>query len=315
MQAVVTGATGFIGTRLCAALRTAGYSVTTITRDAAKAQKALGPAITCYSWSDITAWEKVVASAEVVFHLAGENLADKRWTPEFKKRILSSRVDTTRAIVQARPKLLLSASGTGYYGDCGNTVITEEAPAGDDFLAQVCIAWEEEAQRAEAFGGRVIRFRTATTLGNGGALEAILKPPMLPFSPWKMGLGGPMGTGDQWMPWIHVDDLVRLYLWVAEQADLSGPLNATAPKPVTNRDFSHALGHALDRPSLIPIPAFALYAILGGFADALLFSQRVIPTVANTRGFTFGYPEIGPALLQIIRSEENRSGAGDTTKH
>lgn len=209
-------------------------------------------------------------------------------------------MESTRSIAEAGPRVLISASGAGYYGDWGNTVITEKTPAGSDFLAEVCVAWEAEAERATARGGRVVCLRTGLALGKEGTLQEMLHPPVIPFSPWKLGLGGPLGTGKQWMPWIHIEDLTRLYLWAAERPDIFGPINAVAPKPVTNRDFSHALGHALSRPSLIPVPELALRLILGEFAYAVVYSQRVIPARAQDAGFTFHYPEVGPALQTIL---------------
>jgi uncharacterized protein len=305
MQAVVTGATGFIGKRLCAELRGAGWKVASVTREAAKATETLGADVTAYAWSDADGWKRAVAEADAVFHLAGESIGGARWSPEFKAKILSSRVELTRAVAEANPRVLISASGTGYYGERGEAVVTEETPAGDDFLAKVCVAWEGEARRAEAGGGRVVVLRTGIALGKGGgALESMLQPPGVPLSPWKMGLGGPLGSGNQWMPWVHLDDLVRMYVWAAERGDLSGPVNAVAPKPVTNRDFSHALGHALDRPSLLPVPALALRAFVGEFAYALLYSQRVVPARAEAAGFPFHYPEVGPALLDVFRQGE-----------
>lgn len=303
MQVVVTGATGFIGTQLVASLQQNNHRVWVISRDARKAEQAFGKRVTCFAWSEPTEWYNAVHEADAVFHLAGASIAGKRWTPAYKQTILESRLSTTRAIVAAQPRLLLCASGTGYYGECGEEVVTEETPAGSDFLAQVCVQWEVEATRATEHGGRVVLLRTGIAMGEeGGALESMIQPPMLPVSPWKFGLGGPLGSGNQWMPWIHRDDLIRLYLWCAENPTISGAVNAVAPKPVRNRDFSHALGHALNRPSLVPVPGFALQMVVGEFAYALLYSQRVLPTVAEKQGFTFTYPEIGPALLAIYSS-------------
>lgn len=299
MRTVVTGATGFIGKRLCALLTRERHSIIAVSRDADRARKSLGAGILCISWSETSSWQKAVAEADAVFHLAGESIGGQRWTPEYKETILSSRVETTRAVALAGPRILLSASGVGYYGDHGNEVITEETPAGSDFLAKVCVAWEAEAQRAAEQGGRVACLRTGIALGEGGPLQEMLHPSGVPFSPWKLGLGGPLGNGKQWMPWIHVDDLARLYLWLAERSDLSGAFNAVASKPVTNRDFSHALGHALHRPSLVPVPEFALKLVVGEFAYALLYSQRVVPERVQASGFRFNFPEIGPALREI----------------
>ncbi|GAB4466820.1 MAG: TIGR01777 family oxidoreductase [Armatimonadaceae bacterium] len=304
MKTVVTGGTGFIGTELCAALTGAGHEVAVISRDADRVRQTLGERVTGIAWDNEAAWRRAVAESDAVFHLAGASIAGERWTPEYKQTILDSRVRTTEAIVSAKPRLLLSASGVGYYGGRGDDVLTEDAPPGTDFLAEVCVAWEAEALKAEDHGGRVVLLRTGTTLGeDGGALESMIKPPMVPFSPWKFGLGGPLGDGNQWMSWIHVDDLVRLYLWCVERQEVRGPVNAVAPKPVRNRDFSHALGHAMNRPSLVPVPGFALELVVGEFAYALLYSQRVAPEKALKLGFTWTYPDIGPALVDIVREQ------------
>jgi uncharacterized protein (TIGR01777 family) len=237
---------------------------------------------------------------DTVFHLAGESVAEGRWTVAQKQRIRDSRVLGTRHLVQAirqasaRPAVLVSASAVGYYGNRGDDELTESAPAGRDFLAEVCAAWEEEALAAQTFGVRVVTARTGIVLGaGGGALGKML----LPF---KLGAGGPLGSGKQWMPWVHVTDLARLYHHAATAAAINGPMNAVAPNPVRNSEFTRALGRQLHRPAFLPAPYFGLRLAFGEFAQVLFDSQRVIPKVALESGFTFQYPEIAVALKEIL---------------
>ncbi len=314
MRAVVTGGTGFLGRGLCVRLVSAGIATTVISRDAYESRKVFGPAvgvgtgassgagITVIDWDSPNLWAEAVAGADAVFHLAGASVAGEKWTDDYKKTILDSRVRTTRAIVDAGPKLLISSSAVGYYGDRKDQILRESDPPGDDFLAQVCIAWEEEAEKATARGGRVVRIRTGNVLGkDGGPLPALIDPPNVPFSPWKFGLGGPLGNGRQWFPWIHLEDLLGLMLFCAfDRPEARGAINGVAPELVTNAQFSHALGHALHRPSLIPVPGFVLKAMVGEFADALLNSQKVLPEVAEKLGYPFHFPKLEGALANLL---------------
>jgi uncharacterized protein (TIGR01777 family) len=236
---------------------------------------------------------------DTVFHLAGESVAEGRWTTAQKQRIRDSRVIGTRHLVQGlrlaqRPLVFVSASAVGYYGNRGNDELTESAPQGHDFLADVCAAWEEEATVARGFGARVVTARTGIVLGAGGGALAKM---LLPF---KLGAGGPLGNGKQWMPWIHVTDLARLYHHAAVTSAIDGPMNAVAPNPVTNADFTRALARQLHRPAFLPAPYFGLRLAFGEFAKVLFDSQRVIPRVALDSGFTFQYPEIATALREIL---------------
>lgn len=314
MRAVVTGGTGFIGRRLCVRLLRAGVAVTVLSRDAYEARRQLTPAVsvgtgagsgagvTALDWDSPDVWRPAVADADAVFHLAGAPVAGERWTPEYKDAILNSRVESTRAIAGARPKVLISASAVGYYGDRGNEVVTEATLAGDDFLSRVCVVWEEEAERAAAAGGRVCRMRIGTVLGpDGGALQGFLDPPGVPFSPWRVGLGGPLGSGKQWVPWVHVEDVVQLMLYCAfNQPEARGPINAVSPNPVTNAQFVHAIGRAIRKPSLVPVPGFALKAVVGEMAYALLYSQRVLPDAAQRLGYEFRFPALDAALADVV---------------
>jgi uncharacterized protein (TIGR01777 family) len=202
---------------------------------------------------------------------------------------------------ERRPGALISASAVGYYGDQGDETITEESPPGKDFLAELCQQWEAEVQKAEELGVRVARLRLGIVLGGAGALERMLYPfPSLPFSPWKLGLGGPLGSGKQWFPWIHIADTVGMFFWAAMTPQVQGAVNATAPNPVTNAEFSRALGRALHRPAVLPLPGFMLKALVGEFADTLLGGQKALPTVAEKLGYTFQFTDIDAALRSLL---------------
>jgi uncharacterized protein (TIGR01777 family) len=310
LKVVVTGATGFVGRPLCAELVGAGHRVTALTRDPNRALGLLGSQVRCVAWGDKKDldWKQEVAAADAVIHLAGEAVAGQRWTPEFKARIRASRVENTKELAQAlnqadrRPRTLVSASAVGYYGDCGDETVTEEHAPGKGFLADVCVEWEGAARQAREAGVRVALLRIGIVLGAGGALEKMLHPLPLPINPWKLGGGGPLGNGRQWMPWIHLDDVVGLFRWAATEASVEGPCNATAPNPVTNRDFAHTLGHVLHRPAVVPVPAFALRAMLGEFAESILTGQKAIPAVAQRLGYRFKFTAVEDALRAALRT-------------
>ena len=299
MRALVTGATGFIGPHL---LRLLDRPVL-LSRDADRARqqfKEFNPQV--YHWDVLKGPPPLEAfeGVDAVFHLAGDPVASGRWTADKKRRILETRELGTRHLVQAigqlaqRPKVLVSSSATGWYGDHGDQILDENSPPADDFLGQVCVAWEREAQAAAQFGVRVVSIRTGIVLGReGGALKQLLPP-------FRLGVGGPLGNGRQWMPWIHVDDLAALYVYAAEHANLSGPLNGCSPKPVTNKQFTKSLAATLHRPAIFPVPYFALRVALGAFAKVLFDSQRVLPKATLAGGFQFQYPELGPALAAIL---------------
>lgn len=310
MKTIVTGATGFLGRALCSKLVTQKQSVIALTRDPERAKKRLGAGVTCLAWEqDSDAWQDALNGADTVFHLAGESVAAQRWTPDFKQSLLSSRVDVTHRLVDAlckatpRPRALISASAVGYYGDRSAEILNEESLPGNDFLGTLCQQWEAEVLRAEACGIREVRVRLGIVLGDGGSLEKMLYPLPLPLSPWKMGLGGRLGSGKQWFPWIHVEDVVGMLLWSAENPNVRGAVNAVAPHPVTNADFTRALGRVLHRPALFPVPAFALRALLGEFAQVLLGGQRVIPAVAQQLGYAFQYEDIERALENVVKKK------------
>jgi uncharacterized protein len=295
MRVTVTGATGLIGTRLVGALRRRGDEVTVLSRRPGRARDALG--------ADAAAWQpdaepapaEALAGRDGVVHLAGENIA-QRWTDESKRAIRTSRELGTRNLIagiraaEPRPGVLVSASGVDYYGDRGDEPLSEDAPPGDTWLAQVCLVWEQEAAAAEELGVRVVRVRTGVALDKGGG--ALAK--MLPF--FRLGIGGPVAGGRQYMPWIHADDLVATYLAALDGADWDGPVNAVAPDPPTNADFSRALGRALHRPAVAPVPAFAIRLLYGQMADIVLHSRRAVPTRPRALGFTYAHPDLEEAL-------------------
>lgn len=316
MKIVMTGATGFIGPPLCAELVGGGHQVTALSRDPVRAQATLGTQVRSLAWEekagDTTTpapsgdWKQAVAQADVVINLAGASVAGQRWTPAYKEQIRASRIDATRRLVEAmrtgerRPSLFLSASAIGYYGDRKDEPVTETSAPGNDFLADVCKEWEAEAIKAEALGARVARLRIGVVLGHGGALEKMLHPLPLPFNPYKFGAGGPIGSGKQWLSWIHLDDVLGLITWAMTNAQVQGAVNITAPNPRTNADFTHALGHLFHRPTILPVPAFALRAMLGEFADTLLMGQKALPAVAEQQGYRFRFPTLEPALQSLL---------------
>jgi len=304
MRIVVTGGTGFIGRPLCQRAVELGHAVTVLTRDPAAAQSRLTPPVSVIGWQGSRgATDELVtalSTAEVVINLAGAPIAEGRWTDQTKDRLRRSREGTTSALVavlaklQARPVLLISASAIGYYGPRQDDPLREDAPSGIGFLASLCREWEAAARAAERLGVQVVLPRIGVVLGrNGGALAR-----MLPV--FRLGLGGPLGSGTQWLSWIHLDDLIELLIFLFHEA-ASGPVNATAPQPVTNEEFSRVLGQTLGRPAWFRTPAFALKFLLGQMAEELLLTgQRVLPARAEALGFRFRYPTLSEALHAIL---------------
>jgi uncharacterized protein (TIGR01777 family) len=300
MNVTLTGATGLIGAAIVRALQARGDAVTVLTRDPERARTALA-GVEAHAWQPLR--EPAPAAAlegrDAVVHLAGENVA-QRWTDEARQAIHASRETGTRNLVAGigaadpRPRVLISASAVGYYGPRGDEPVTEEAAAGDDFLAGVCAAWEREAARAAEHGLRVAMLRTGVVLDQGGG--ALAK--MLPF--FRLGIGGPVAGGRQYLPWIHADDVVGLYLAALDDAAWEGPINATAPTPVTNRDFSRALGRALHRPAFAPVPGLAVRLLYGDMAEIVTTGQRAVPARALEHGFAFRHTDLDEALRDAV---------------
>jgi uncharacterized protein (TIGR01777 family) len=316
MKVAVTGASGLIGGALVAELVKRGDEVTVLTRDPDRARAKLGAGesqVQLARWDPLSepAPAQALAGRDAVVHLAGEPVA-QRWSEKAKRAIRDSRVVGTRNLVEGlraldaddvgdesgsragRPGVLVSASAIGYYGPHGPEPIDEEAPAGEDFLAQVCAAWEAEAMAAGQLGMRPVQVRTGVVLDrSGGALAKMLPP-------YRLGVGGPVAGGSQYMAWIHRDDLIGMMLTALSDERWSGPVNATAPEPVTNRELSHALGKALHRPSLLPVPGLALRLMYGEMAEIVTTGVRAMPAKALVLGYEFAHPHLDEALRAVL---------------
>ncbi len=300
MKVLVTGASGAIGSALCGALLDRGDEAVGLSRNPERSRRR-SPGVTWHRWEP--ALERPPAEAfegvDGVVNLAGEKI-NQRWTEEAKQRIVASRRTATQNLVQAiaglerKPAVLVSQSAVGYYGDRGNAILDEASAPGEGFDAEVCREWERAAREAEAAGLRLVIVRTGQVLYAGGGLLGELE------TPFKLGLGGPLAGGRQYLSWIHLDDEIALLLWALDNPEVSGVVNATAPNPVTNRDFSKALGQALGRPALLPVPGFVIDLKVGReFAAAIKGGQRVLPKHTQELGFEFRHADIEPALRSI----------------
>jgi uncharacterized protein len=301
MRVTLTGATGGIGRGLAEALIARGDEVTALTRSPERAAGRLPQGVTAVGWDPVAgpAPADALAGRDAVVNLAGENVA-QRWTSEVKQRIRASRELGTRNLVEGlriaepRPAALVSGSASGYYGPHGDERVGEDAPAGDDFLAAVSVAWEREAMEAEGLGMRVAIVRTGIVLdADSGALATML-------TPFKLGVGGPVAGGRQYMPWIHREDEIGLLLAALDNAGFSGPVNGSAPEPATNRDFSRALGRALHRPAFAPIPAAAIKVLYGDMSQIVVKGVRMVPDRAAELGYTFRHPDLDEALRSTL---------------
>ncbi len=306
MEIMITGGTGFVGRALAARLLLAGHRVRVLTRSVTRGRTVLG--------DEVELTDQVsVEGCDAVINLAGEGIADGRWTSSRKRALVDSRVGLTRRIVSAigaaklRPRVLISASAVGFYGDGGEAELSEESPRGHGFLAELCEAWEREALRAGDQGARVVVVRLGVVLGrDGGALEKMLVP-------FRLGLGGRIGSGRQFMSWIHLADLVELLIRAISDGAMQGVYNGVAPEPVTNRALARALGRALGRPAVLPVPAPALRVLMGEAASVLLTSQRALPSRALEAGFTFRFPMLADALHDLLDTPSRRGGRADST--
>lgn len=300
---IITGATGLIGKRVARELRRRGESLVVFSRDTPTARKELRGAEEYVAWQpeEQGPWANAVPGAHAVIHLAGASIYGQRWSESYKRQIRDSRVLGTRGLVKAiaraavRPQVLICGSAVGYYGPRDDTPLDESAAPGRDFLAQVCVEWEAEARKAEALGVRVVLLRTGVVLDpHEGALSQM----MLPF---KLFAGGPIMPGTQWLSWIHIDDEVGILLKALDDPAVSGPVNATAPNPQTNAEFTRALGQAMGRPAWLPVPQAGLKLALGEFAESLTTGQRVLPRRIQELGYQFQYPTSEQALRQLLK--------------
>jgi len=299
MNVTITGATGLIGTKLVEALKARGDAVTVLSRNAEKAARALG--VEAVDWDPMAgpAPAGALSGRDAVVHLAGEPVA-QRWNEKSKQAILASRELGTRNLVagiaaaEPKPATLVASSAVGIYGKHGDERVPESTPAGTDFLADVCVRWEREADAAAGLGLRVVHIRTGVVLdATGGALKTMLPP-------FKAGVGGPVAGGKQYLPWIHVDDIVGLYVRALDDASWNGAYNGAAPEPVTNKEFSKALGKALHRPAVSPVPAFAIKLLYGDMAEIVTEGQRAVPERALAGGYAFKQPDLQTALASAL---------------
>lgn len=305
MKVAITGATGFVGSRLVERLHKEGHQVLVLTRNPSAAQKVFPNSafpnleIIGYTPTESGSWQQALAGYDGAVNLAGEPITEGRWTPERKQEILNSRKLGTQKIVEAiananpKPSVLVNASAIGYYGTSETATFDETSPSGDDFLAQVCQAWEAEAQKVKATGTRLVIMRLGIVLGMGGAIAKMV-------TPFKLYAGGPIGTGRQWFSWIHREDIVNLILLALTRSDIEGLLNATAPNPVRMAEFCQTMGQVLNRPSWLPVPNFALEALMGDGAMVVLEGQQVLPKRTLANGFEYQYPTVKQALEEIL---------------
>jgi len=302
MKIVVAGGSGFIGRSLVARMRADNHTVVTLTRAPAKAGSTdtAGPEVVQWDGRTMGEWAACLDGADAIVNLAGESLDGKRWTSAQKERIMRSRVEVTHTLRDAvarasrKPSVLVNASAVGYYGSVEEGDVTEEYPSGKGFLAETCVSWENGAESIGELGLRVVKLRLGVVLAaQGGALRKMV----LPF---RLFAGGPMGSGRQWFPWVHCDDVTEIAMLALQNASVIGPVNVTAPESVNMKTFCAALGGALHRPSWAPVPAALLRIALGEMSDMLLTGQRVVPAKLQRLGYTFRFPTLALALSDII---------------
>lgn len=301
MRVLVTGATGLIGRELCRELAGEGHEIFFLSRRPDPAKVFAGAKGFRWDAEAELPPSEAFSGVDAVVHLAGEPIAASRWTNEQKRRIRDSRVKGTQNLVdrmaklEIRPQVLVSGSAVGYYGSRGDEQLDESSKPGKGFLPEICIEWEAEAERAREFGVRVVLARTGVVLEKeGGALGKML-------TPFKLGLGGKLGDGEQWFPWIHMDDIVGILRHSLINDQVNGPINGAAPGTVTNADFTKELAAALNRPTFFPVPEFALQILMGEMAEVVLNSQRVVPKAALDTGYKFKYPNLRPALESLLK--------------
>jgi uncharacterized protein len=302
----ITGATGFIGSRLSRRFSEEGYSITVFTRNASKAAKKFPSEYRIVEWDYNTPeeWEAELNKNDIVIHLAGANLFGRRWDDDYKKKILESREISSKNLVKAirkdstSIKLIISASGIDYYGETNDMGVTEDNPPGNDFLAEVCRRWEAPIHKAAEKGIRYVIMRTAPVLSTySGYLKEIIKP-------FRMFIGGPLGTKESWVSWVHIDDLEEAYLYVINNENINDAVNLSSPNPVTNKQFAKILGEVINRPSFFAVPEFALKLVVGEAGGYIAQSHKVIPAELKKSGFKFRFPELQPALIDLIDEEK-----------
>ena len=306
MKIAITGGTGFVGTRLIQKLSNSEHNLVVFTRDKQRGERTFPkkafPNVEIVEYNPLQAgsWQNEIANSDAIVNLAGAGIADQPWTPERKQEILDSRLETTKYIVEAikqadtKPQVLVNASAVGYYGTSETATFDETSGVGNDFLASVCQKWEATAKEIENTETRLVILRFGIVLGEGGALGKML-------TPFRLFAGGPLGTGEQWFSWIHLDDLVNLIQETINSAAYQGVYNATAPNPVRMSELCETLGEVMQRPSWLPVPEFALKLLLGEAAQAVLEGQNVIPERTQEQGFTYQYPTLKPALANIVK--------------
>jgi uncharacterized protein (TIGR01777 family) len=307
MNVLVTGGTGFIGIALVERLTMENHHVVLLSRRAQAMRTVNQRIVEVVHWNGKTVgpWVRQLEGVDAIVNLAGESIGAKRWTRRRKALLVDSRIEPTRAIVAAigsaeeKPAVLVNASAVGYYGDVQSGDVTETHPSGTDFLARLCGRWEKEASRAEEYGVRVVRLRLGIALETGGG---VLEKMMVPF---RFFVGGPLGSGRQWLPWVHRDDVVGAIIFSLANPNISGPVNVTAPDIVMMSDFAHELGKAMHRPAWARVPAFALKVLLGEMAETVVSGQRVISGKLRDAGYTFRYPNLDEALGAIVTRRGN----------
>jgi uncharacterized protein (TIGR01777 family) len=300
MKILVIGATGLIGRNLCRLLAAEGHTVSAVSRSVTK--PAGLPVAEIHHWEPESGPlpQAVLSEVDAVVNLAGEPIDARRWSDEQKRRIRDSRVVTTQNLVDglysapSKPVVFVSGSAVGFYGDRGDEQLDERSTAGRGFMSEICEEWEREAERATEFGIRVVQVRTGVVLSReGGALKKML-------APFKLGLGGPLGSGTQWFPWIHIEDIAGIFYHAIQTGSLTGPVNGVAPHPVTNGEFTRELARALHRPAFLPVPETALRVLVGEMAEVLFDSQRVLPKAALSSGYDFHHPQLAVALENLL---------------
>lgn len=305
MKVAITGATGFVGNRLVERLKSEGHQVVVFSRSVNKAEKVFPKSafpnveIVAYTPTQSGAWQDAIAGCDGVVNLTGEPIGEGRWTPQRKQEILNSRKLGTQKVVEAiakanpKPSVLVNTSAIGYYGTSETATFDESSPAGNDFLAQVCQEWEAEAQKVKELGTRLVILRFGIVLGMGGAIAKMI-------TPFKLFAGGPIGSGRQWFSWIHRDDLVNLIIQALTKPGMEGVFNATAPNPVRMSELAQAMGEVMQRPSWLPVPNFAIEALLGEGAIVVLEGQQVLPKRTQETGFSYQYSNVKQALETIV---------------